>query len=109
MKRATLRYGLAILLIAAATSLLQAQQSAQQQEAERQRQEAARIAAEQERIRQEAERKQNLDAITAPAPVPVSRITPKQVTERCLAQAMNPEAAFDAKEIPLKEWLAAPN
>jgi len=108
MKRATLRYGLAILLIAAGTALLQAQQNTQQQEAERQRQEAARIAAEQERIRQEAIRKENLDAITAPTPVPISRITPKQVTERCLAQAMNPEA-FDVTQIPLKEWLARPD
>jgi flagellar motor protein MotB len=114
MKRATLRIGLAILLIAGGKSFGQQQQTQQpsQQEIqlEQQRQEAARRAAEEQAKQQEAMRKQILDSISAPAPVPLSRSAPKQVTERCLAQAMQrSEARFDLKEIPLKEWLAAPN
>ena len=115
MKCAALRIGLAILLIAGGKSFgqqqqtQQSQQSQQQQQLEAQRAEEARRAAEQQRQQEEAMRQKMLSDINAATPVPLSRSAPKQVTERCLSQAMRSDVRFDPKEIPLMEWLAQPD
>jgi hypothetical protein len=115
MKCAALRIGLAILLIAGGKSFgqqqqtQQSQQSQQQQQLEAQRAEEARRAAEQQRQQEEAMRQKMLNDINAATPVPLSRSAPKQITERCLSQAMHSDVHFDPKEIPLMEWLAQPD
>src|SRR5215467_6192845 len=98
MKRATLRIGLAILLIAGGKSFGQQQQTQQSQQ---QQQQEARRAAELQRQQEEAMRQKMLNDINAATPVPLSRSAPKQITERCLAQAMHSDVRFDPKEIPL--------
>src|SRR5262245_57772469 len=86
----------------------QSSQAAQEQERIRQQQEAAaRAAAEARRKQEEEQRNQFLKEITANGPVNLSKAVPHMYTEPCVSSAMRQDFAFDPKEIPVAEWIAA--